>query len=161
MGMPSYRMKHGQRLPSGVGATDWDSKLQEAKIKLRCREAENGILAVQSASLALSAVKKAQDLDYRGQAGTTCSQRNLQKVELMKAFEITMYNRARDALITLGHMAKDAFPAADPAGHVTEGDPSTSFQGGLETLRWDGVVLAEWGDDIKWGSGFATEEQGV
>ncbi|KAJ7746137.1 hypothetical protein DFH07DRAFT_963016 [Mycena maculata] len=63
---------------------------------------------MQSASLALSAVKKARDLDYRGQAGITRSQQNLQKAELMKAFEITMYNRAQDALITLGHMAKDA-----------------------------------------------------
>ncbi|KAJ6513992.1 hypothetical protein DFH09DRAFT_941321 [Mycena vulgaris] len=106
--LPSYRIKHGQRLATAVGATEGDSKLREAEIKLRCREVENGIVAVQAASLALSAVKKARDLDYRGQAGVTRSQRNLQKAEMMKTFEITMYNRARGALITLGHLAKDA-----------------------------------------------------
>jgi hypothetical protein len=112
--LPSYRMKHRQRLATGVGATEDDSKLREAEIQLRCKEVENGILAVQSASLALSAVKKARDLDYQGQAGITCSQRNLQKAELMKAFEITMYNRARAALITLGHIAQDAVEPYPP-----------------------------------------------
>ncbi|KAJ7729385.1 hypothetical protein DFH07DRAFT_969523 [Mycena maculata] len=69
---------------------------------------------VQAASLALSAVKKARDLDYQGQAGITRSQRNLQKAEMMKTFEITMYNRARAALITLGHLAKDAVEPYPP-----------------------------------------------
>ncbi|KAJ7506195.1 hypothetical protein B0H11DRAFT_1707377 [Mycena galericulata] len=99
--LPSYRMKHGQR------AYDEDSELREAETRLRCSEANSGILAVRAASLALSAVKKARDLDYRGQAGITRSQRNLQKAELMKVFEITMYNRARSALVHLGHMAKN------------------------------------------------------
>jgi hypothetical protein len=58
--------------------------------------------------LALSAVKKAWELDYRGQNGITRSQRNLQKAELMKMYEITIYNNARTALIYLGHMEKDA-----------------------------------------------------
>ncbi|KAJ7738670.1 hypothetical protein DFH07DRAFT_778955 [Mycena maculata] len=62
--LPSYRMKHGQRLATGVDATDQDSHLREAEIKLRCTEASNGILAVRAASLALSAVRKAQDLSY-------------------------------------------------------------------------------------------------
>jgi hypothetical protein len=65
----------------------------------------------------LSAVKKAKDLDYRGQAGITRSQRNLQKAELMKSFEIMMYNRARGALIHLGHMAKDAVEPYVPLTH--------------------------------------------
>ncbi|KAJ7889247.1 hypothetical protein B0H13DRAFT_2341589 [Mycena leptocephala] len=99
--LPSYRMKHRQRAATG----------------LRCGEANSGILAVRAASLALSAVKKARDLDYRGQAGITRSQRNLQKVELMKTFEITMYNRARGALIHLGHMAKDAVEPYAPLTH--------------------------------------------
>ncbi|KAJ7648445.1 hypothetical protein B0H17DRAFT_1215630 [Mycena rosella] len=86
----------------------------EADIKLRCREAENDILTVQAASLALSAVKKARDLDCRGQAGITRLQRNLQKAELMKTFEVMMYNRARVALITLGHMAQDAVEPYPP-----------------------------------------------
>ncbi|KAJ7805140.1 hypothetical protein B0H13DRAFT_1930325 [Mycena leptocephala] len=59
-------MKHGQQLATGVRATEEDSKLWEAGIQLQCREAENSILAMQSASLALSAIKKAWDLDYRG-----------------------------------------------------------------------------------------------
>ncbi|KAJ7438689.1 hypothetical protein B0H11DRAFT_2254501 [Mycena galericulata] len=99
--LPSYRMKHGQR------KNDEDSELREAETKLRCSEANSGILAVRAASLALSAVKKARDLDYRGQAGITRSQRNLQKADLMKVFEITMYNRARAALVHLGHMGKN------------------------------------------------------
>ncbi|KAJ6528322.1 hypothetical protein DFH09DRAFT_1327724 [Mycena vulgaris] len=81
--------------------------LRNTEIKLRCGEANSGILAVRAASLALSSVKKARELDYRGQAGKTRSQRNLQKAELMKFFEIDMYNRARAALVHLGHMAKD------------------------------------------------------
>ncbi|KAJ7144583.1 hypothetical protein C8R44DRAFT_865490 [Mycena epipterygia] len=115
--LPSYRMKHGQRAPSGDDATNADSQLREAEVQLRCAEADSGIVAVRSASLALSAVKKARDLDYRGQAGVTRSQRNLQKAELMKAFEITMYNNARAALIHLGHMAKDAVEPYRPLSH--------------------------------------------
>ncbi|KAJ6607244.1 hypothetical protein B0H10DRAFT_1956402 [Mycena sp. CBHHK59/15] len=105
--LPSYRMKHGQRRTTGVDANNLDSQLREAEIKLQCMEADSGILAVRAASLALSAVKKAWDLDYRGQAGITCLQRNLQKAELTKTFEITMYNNVRAALIHLGHMEKD------------------------------------------------------
>jgi hypothetical protein len=115
--LPSYRMKHGQRAATGVGVSVEDAELREAEIKLRCGEANSGILAVRAASLALSAVKKARDLDYRGQAGITRSQRNLQKAELMKTFEITMYNRARTALIHLGHMAKDAVEPYAPLTH--------------------------------------------
>ena len=100
--LPSYRMKYGK---TGV---DEDSELRDAEVRLRCMQAENGVLAVQAACLALSAVKKTRELDYRGQNGITRSQRNLQKAVLMKAFEITMYNKARDALVHLGHMAKDA-----------------------------------------------------
>ncbi|KAJ6603684.1 hypothetical protein B0H10DRAFT_2229737 [Mycena sp. CBHHK59/15] len=103
--LPSYRMKHGQR---GVDAIGQDAELREGEIKLRCSEADSGILAVRAACLALSAVKKARELDYRGQNGITRSQRNLQKAELMKAYEITIYNNARTALIHLGHMEKDA-----------------------------------------------------
>ncbi|KAJ7802968.1 hypothetical protein B0H13DRAFT_2389291 [Mycena leptocephala] len=110
--LPSSRMKLRQRptLTPTIPADgdDQDSQAREVEIKLRCAEAESGILAVRAASLALSAVKKARDQDYRGQAGVTRSQRNLQKAELMKTFEITMYNNARTALIHLGHMEKDA-----------------------------------------------------
>ncbi|KAJ7116995.1 hypothetical protein C8R44DRAFT_738863 [Mycena epipterygia] len=115
--LPSYRMKHGQRPTTGGDPNDLDSQLREAEIKLRCTEAGSGILAVRVASLALSAVKKARDLDYRGQAGVMRSQRNLQKADLMKLFEITMYNNARAALIHLGHMAKDAVEPYPPLSH--------------------------------------------
>lgn len=106
--LPSYRMKHGQRAASSEGARAEDVKLREAEITLRCSEADNGVLAVQAASLALSAVMKAREQDYRGQAGVTRSERNLQKANLMKNFEIAMYNRARQALIYLGHIADDS-----------------------------------------------------
>ncbi|KAF8146804.1 hypothetical protein K438DRAFT_2091821 [Mycena galopus ATCC 62051] len=103
--LPSYCIKHGQR---GVDTIGQDAELRDGEIKLRCSEADSGILAIRAACLALSAVKKAQELDYRGQNGITCSQHNLQKAELMKAYEITIYNNARTTLIYLGHMEKDA-----------------------------------------------------
>ncbi|KAJ7791085.1 hypothetical protein B0H14DRAFT_2395978 [Mycena olivaceomarginata] len=104
--LPSYRMKHGQR--TTTDATDSDSQLRQAEIKLRCSEADSGILAVRAASLALSAIRKARELDYRGQVGITRSQRNIQNAELMKFFEMDMYNKAQAALTHLGHMPKDA-----------------------------------------------------
>ncbi|KAJ7806188.1 hypothetical protein B0H14DRAFT_3152984 [Mycena olivaceomarginata] len=115
--LPSYRMKHGQRLAMGVGANDQDLELRDGEIKLRCIQADSGILAVRSASHALSAVKRTRELDYRGQAGKSRSDRSLQKAELMKAYEITMYNGARDALIHLGHMVKDAVEPYPPLTH--------------------------------------------
>ncbi|KAF7334041.1 CxC2 domain-containing protein [Mycena venus] len=115
--LPSYRMKHGQPLATDVGANDQDLELREGEIKLRCIQADSGILAVRSASHALSAVKRTRELDYRGQAGKSRSDRSLQKAELMKVYEITMYNRARDALIHLGHMVKDAVEPYPPLTH--------------------------------------------
>ncbi|KAJ7840695.1 hypothetical protein B0H14DRAFT_3457899 [Mycena olivaceomarginata] len=82
-------------------ATDSDSQLRQAEIKLRCSEADSGILAVRAASLALSAIRKARELDYRGQVGITRSQHNIQNAELMKFFEMDMYNKARAALTHL------------------------------------------------------------
>ncbi|KAJ6550627.1 hypothetical protein DFH09DRAFT_1086573 [Mycena vulgaris] len=115
--LPSYHMKHGQRAATGLDANDEDSRLREAEITLRCSEATSGILAVRAASLALSAIKKARDLDYRGQVGISRSQRNLQKAEMMKMFEICMYNRARTALVHLGHMEKEAHEPYPPLSH--------------------------------------------
>ncbi|KAJ7021325.1 hypothetical protein C8F04DRAFT_1273828 [Mycena alexandri] len=61
-----------------------DSELREGEIQLRCTQANNGILAVRAASLALSAAV------------------------MMKEFEIKMYN------VHLGHMAKDAVEPYPP-----------------------------------------------
>jgi hypothetical protein len=112
--LPSFQMKHGRHGGKGTGH---DSELQQAEIALRCTQADDAILAVRGASVALSAVKKARELDYRGQAGKTRSQRNLQKAELMKTFEITVYNNARAALIHLGHMGKDDVEPYRPLSH--------------------------------------------
>ncbi|KAJ7032235.1 hypothetical protein C8F04DRAFT_959320 [Mycena alexandri] len=116
--LPSYRMAHGHKLSSGgPDAVTQSTQLRESEIQLRCTAAQNGILAVRDASVALSAVKKTRELDYRGQGGVTRSQRNLQKAEMMKMFEIAMYNNARTALIHLGYMEKHAvepFPAMTP-----------------------------------------------
>ncbi|KAJ7016505.1 hypothetical protein C8F04DRAFT_981397, partial [Mycena alexandri] len=109
--LPSYRMKHRQQ---SVDAGGKDAALREAEIKLRCSQADNGILAVQGACLALSAVKKARELDYRGQNGVTRSQRNREKAELMRKYEMTMYNTARAVLIDLGHMKQDAVEPYPP-----------------------------------------------
>ncbi|KAJ7328299.1 hypothetical protein DFH08DRAFT_815803 [Mycena albidolilacea] len=104
--LPSFRMKHGQR--TTTDATDSNSQLCQAEIKLRCSEVDSGILAVRAASLALSTIRKARELDYHGQVGITRLQRNIQNTELMKFFEMDMYNKARAALTHLGHMPKDA-----------------------------------------------------
>ncbi|KAJ7691298.1 hypothetical protein B0H17DRAFT_1201154 [Mycena rosella] len=85
MQLPSYRMKHGQR-SADADADKHNTQLREAETQLRCGEANSGILV----------------------AGITCSQRSLQKAQLMKEFEIAMYNRARAARIHLGYMKKDA-----------------------------------------------------
>ncbi|KAJ7695829.1 hypothetical protein B0H16DRAFT_1750553 [Mycena metata] len=145
--LPSYRMRHGHH-----PGTNLDRQLQDAEIKLRCTAADGGISAVRDASLALSAVRKARELDYRGQAGITRSQRNLQKAELMKEFEISMYNNARAALIHLGYMAKDAIEPYRPLTtrdtrrkethlHRAKGD-SRLFDGTAWYLQ-SGVTISE------------------
>ncbi|KAJ7193576.1 hypothetical protein GGX14DRAFT_405475 [Mycena pura] len=115
--LPSYRMKHGQRAPTSVGASKEDMQLRDAEIKLRCGQANSGIIAVRAASLALSAVKQIKDLDYRGQPGKSRRKRNLQKAELVKTFEIDMYNHARASLIHLGHIEKDSVEPYPPLSH--------------------------------------------
>ncbi|KAJ7148146.1 hypothetical protein C8R43DRAFT_1129293 [Mycena crocata] len=110
--LPSYRMKHGQRASTDTSLED--VRLRNAEIKLRCSEASNGILAVQKMSLALSAVNKARDLDYRGQAGNSRSGRNVEKAMMMKTYEIEMYNHARAALIHLGYMEQNAVEPYPP-----------------------------------------------
>ncbi|KAJ7121817.1 hypothetical protein C8R43DRAFT_1136334 [Mycena crocata] len=102
--LPSYRMKHKQRL----GTNAEDVKIREVEIELRCAQGNSGILAVRHASLGLSAVKRAREDDYRGQAGVSRSARNVQKAEMAKTLEIAVYNKARAALIHLGHMTEDA-----------------------------------------------------
>src|ERR1700761_5558919 len=49
--LPSYRMKHGQRLTTEADVTDADLKLRHTETQLRCAEADRGILAVRAASL--------------------------------------------------------------------------------------------------------------
>ncbi|KAJ7829740.1 hypothetical protein B0H14DRAFT_3465409 [Mycena olivaceomarginata] len=53
----------------------------------------------------------------RRKVGITRSKRNLQKAELMKTFEIGMYNSSRMALIHLGHMEKDAVEPFPPLSY--------------------------------------------
>ncbi|KAJ7823894.1 hypothetical protein B0H14DRAFT_2597646 [Mycena olivaceomarginata] len=116
--LPSYRMKHRQRRPTtGRDDDKPESELRDTEIELRCTEAQSAILAIRDASLVLSAVRKARDLDFRGQVGITRSKRNLQKAELMKTFEIGMYNSSRMALIHLGHMEKDAVEPFPPLSY--------------------------------------------
>ncbi|KAJ6568008.1 hypothetical protein DFH09DRAFT_1363193 [Mycena vulgaris] len=112
--LPSYHMKHGQRPMSGPDVTDLDSQLREAETKLQCSQVDNGIVAVCAASLALSATTKARDLDYPGQLGKTYTHRNIQKAQLMKFYEMEMYNRARACLIHLGHMGEDTIEPYPP-----------------------------------------------
>ncbi|KAJ7720671.1 hypothetical protein DFH07DRAFT_784330 [Mycena maculata] len=136
----SYRMKHGQRAATGLDTNDEDTQLREAEIQLRCSEANSGILAVQAASLALSAVNKARDLDYRGQMGITRSQ--LERPE-----------GAPDEDVRNHHCP----------GHAEEGDTPTSRKGGLALIRWDGLVPAERDHDIarSRGSNIVTTKRGA
>ncbi|KAJ7704770.1 hypothetical protein B0H17DRAFT_1126421 [Mycena rosella] len=154
--LPSYCMKHGQR--TAADATDHSAELRETETRLRCAEANSKIIAVQGASLALAAVKKARELDYRGQAGITCTQRNLQKAELMKDYEIEMYNKARAALIHLGYMKQDAVDPYPPLSrrdtwrkethlHRVKGD-SWLFDGTVWYLQ-SGATIAQAGMRVK------------
>ncbi|KAJ7722578.1 hypothetical protein B0H14DRAFT_3623716 [Mycena olivaceomarginata] len=108
--LPSYLKKHAR-----LDATTESQDLCDLEIKLRCGQANEAILGVRAASLALSAVKSTQSLDYRGgaQAGKTRHQRSLEKANLAKMLEITMYNVARAAMIDLGYIAagdEDPYP---------------------------------------------------
>ncbi|KAJ7839870.1 hypothetical protein B0H14DRAFT_3458527 [Mycena olivaceomarginata] len=141
--LPSYRMKHRWRRPTtGLDDDKLESKLRDAEIELRCTEAQSAILAVHDASLVLSAVRKARDLDFRGQVGITRSKRNLQKAELMKTFEIGMYNSSRMALIHLGHMEKDAVEPFPPLSYRDTRRKETHLSratGGLSVIRRDSL----------------------
>ncbi|KAJ7861145.1 hypothetical protein B0H14DRAFT_3620009 [Mycena olivaceomarginata] len=117
--LPSYRMKHGQRPRSGGDASNQDSQLRDLEIKLRSStEADSGILAVRAASLALSAVKKARDLDYRGQGGDHAPH---------------------------GEGRCGALSAAEPPGHAEEGNALTSCQVVIDGTAWylqSGVTIS-------------------
>ncbi|KAF8144851.1 hypothetical protein K438DRAFT_1992412 [Mycena galopus ATCC 62051] len=106
--LPSYLVKHKR-----LNATDENKELRSLEVKLRCVRAHEAIERVKSASLALSVLKRAESLDYRGQAGVTRSSRAVQNALITKSLEITMYNVARVALINLGHMQADSdlYPA--------------------------------------------------
>lgn len=108
--LPSYLKKHAR-----LDATMESQDLCDLEIKLRCGQANEAILGVCAASLALSAVKSTQSLDYRGgaQAGKTRHQRSLEKANLAKMLEITMDNVVRAAMIDLGYIAagyEDPYP---------------------------------------------------
>ncbi|KAJ7895125.1 hypothetical protein B0H13DRAFT_2339007 [Mycena leptocephala] len=105
---------------------------KEAEIKLRCTEADSSILAVRAASLALSAVRKAREQDYRGQAGITRSQRNLQKAELMKTFEITIVVFAER--VTISQAAVVSAPSREEEG----GEDEPQLLAGTQTLKRSG-----------------------
>ncbi|KAJ6478848.1 hypothetical protein C8R47DRAFT_983731 [Mycena vitilis] len=138
--LPSYRMKHGQRVATDAEDVE-DSRLRKAEIMLRCGQANSGIIAVRDASLALSAVKKDREDDYRGQAGITRTKRSKQKAELMKVHEIDMYNRARTALIQLGHMEKDAVEPFPPMTDKDTWRKDTHLQRGRGDSRlFDGMA---------------------
>ena len=108
--LPSYLMKHNQHVIGDAteGQLAFQTTLREAEVELRCGAANKAILAVRDMSLALSAVMKARDLDYRGQAGGTRTKRNFQNALLAKNHEISVYNATRMALIHLGHITNDS-----------------------------------------------------
>ncbi|KAF8168857.1 hypothetical protein K438DRAFT_1983707 [Mycena galopus ATCC 62051] len=101
--LPSYLLKHGR-----LNATQENEELRGWEVQVRCAHADEAIERVKGAGMALSAVKIAQTMDYRGQAGVTRNSRAVQNALITKALEITMYNVARAALVSLGHIKADA-----------------------------------------------------
>ncbi|KAJ7860101.1 hypothetical protein B0H14DRAFT_3446292 [Mycena olivaceomarginata] len=94
--LPSYQMKHRRRRPmTGRDDDEPESELRDAEIELRCTEAQSAILAW--GSPARSGIFK--------------------WAELMKTFEIGMYNSSHMALIHLGHMEKDAVEPFPPLSY--------------------------------------------
>ncbi|KAF7372728.1 CxC2 domain-containing protein [Mycena sanguinolenta] len=134
---PSYLVKH-----SHLDATAENQELRELELKLRFGQANEAVLAVQAASLALSAVRKTEALDYRGQAGKSRASWVIQKAMLVKVLEITMYNMARDALIVLGGVV-DGPDAAYPP--LTMRDTSRKethlFRANGDSQRFDGTAM--------------------
>ncbi|KAF7345166.1 CxC2 domain-containing protein [Mycena sanguinolenta] len=134
---PSYLVKHGR-----LDATAENQELRELELKLRFGQANEAVLAVQAASLALSAIRKTEALDYRGQAGKSRSSRAIQKAMMVKVLEITMYNVARDALIVLGGVV-DGPDAAYPP--LTMRDTSRKethlFRANGDSRRFDGAAM--------------------
>ncbi|KAJ7059813.1 hypothetical protein C8F01DRAFT_1084278 [Mycena amicta] len=119
----------------------------EAEIQLRRTEAEAGIFAVREASLALSAVKKAREQDYRGRVGITRSQRNLQKAEMLKMLEIDRFNNSRVSSWSIWATWERTIQShfgTDAAGHAEEkkrtctgatGDSRPQLLAGTLTLK--------------------------
>ncbi|KAJ6448015.1 hypothetical protein C8R45DRAFT_850549 [Mycena sanguinolenta] len=134
---PSYLVKRG-RLP----ATAENQELRELEVKLHFGQANEAVLAVQAASLALSAVRKTEALDYRGQAGKSRSSRAIQKAMLVKVLEIMMYNVARDALIVLGGVVDGPDAAYPPLSmRDTSRKETHLFRANGDSRRFDGTAM--------------------
>ncbi|KAJ6616005.1 hypothetical protein B0H10DRAFT_2219885 [Mycena sp. CBHHK59/15] len=156
--LPSYRMKHGQRKATDVDVNNQHSELREAEIQLRCGEANGGILAVHVASLVLPAVKKARDLDYRGQAGITRTARNLQKDEDLRNHGVQQGKDAVEPYPPLTHRdtrrkethlhrAKGdsrLFDGTACGGKESEDDePEPRLLAGTQTLKRSGFKISQ------------------
>ncbi|KAF8179992.1 hypothetical protein K438DRAFT_1976957 [Mycena galopus ATCC 62051] len=128
--LPSYLLKHGR-----LNATQENEELRGWEVQVRCAHADEVIERVKGAGIALSAVKIAQTMDYRGQAGVTCNSRAVQNALITKALEITMYNVVRVVLVSLGHIKADVKDIRKETHlHRPKGD-SRRFDGALWYLE--------------------------
>ncbi|KAJ7223432.1 hypothetical protein GGX14DRAFT_557999 [Mycena pura] len=85
-----------------------DDSFKTLEISLRCGQANSQILAVQDQTIAHSIVRSSRTYDYKGQNGITRAKRKNELAAMLRQLEITVYNHARDALITLQFMEADA-----------------------------------------------------
>ncbi|KAJ7194996.1 hypothetical protein GGX14DRAFT_555609 [Mycena pura] len=105
------------QLPSYLCSEDAlfaDAALIDQEVKLRCAQASSQILAAQDKTITLSIVKSTRGFDYRGQGGKTRAQRSQEYALMLRDLEITVYNEARNALISLKFMARDALSPFPP-----------------------------------------------
>ncbi|KAJ7186311.1 hypothetical protein GGX14DRAFT_581134 [Mycena pura] len=119
--------KAAVQLPSGLlaenspMAASLDPALIAQEVQLRIGQANSQIIAAQDATVALSVVKGSRGYDYRAQGGNTRAHQKKEVAQMLRDLEITVYNHARKALLSLGYMKPDAtapFPVMKPSDTI-------------------------------------------
>ncbi|KAJ7924690.1 hypothetical protein B0H13DRAFT_2315206 [Mycena leptocephala] len=114
--MPSYRMKHGQWPTAPEDANNHDSSCRRQKSSCTAQW-PTAVFSLSELPLWHCPQSRKRGKRLSGPGGYHTLAANLQKAELMKTLEITMYNNARTALIHLGHMEEDAVEPYRPLSH--------------------------------------------
>ncbi|KAJ7748763.1 hypothetical protein DFH07DRAFT_775584 [Mycena maculata] len=133
--LPSYRMKHGQQVASGLGASNEDSWLHEAEVRLRCSEAT-------SESSGSGLPGSGRNHVFAVQPAESRADENLRILHVQPSASCAGPSGPHGK----GHPR--ALSAAKSPGHMEEGNTSTSCKGGFTIIRWHRLVPAEWGYNI-------------